>query len=51
MTTPTLVPVFITDEGYDHAEHEVQGVDLGDGKYNLRCVEHRVNIGIFRNQD
>ena len=47
----TLVPVFLTPQGYDHSDHEVTGVELGGGKFNLRCVEHGVNIGIFVEQD
>lgn len=43
----TLVPVYVTPKGFDHAEHDVQGVALGGGKFNLRCVEHNENIGIF----
>lgn len=49
--TTTLVPVFLTDEGYDHLEHDLTGVDLGGNKYNLRCVEHHVNIGIVSDQN
>ena len=47
----TLVPVKLTEQGYDHTEHDVKGVELGGGKFALRCMEHGVSIGIFREDD
>lgn len=47
----TLIPIFLTPNGYDHADHDVHVADLGGGKYNIRCTEHDENIGIFREDD